>query len=228
MYHRFGTIMESDVISSRESTNTLKVVGIGLDKVFTGVEWRSEVTSDLSTFWSRFPGWESGSCLLLSLTAQISWIIPRFDEEGRPSMAGPGLSATNHLVWRCFEHWWPLAVHSMAVSKAPNCGMFDLLYAISLVLQGQSPVGLPSVVICLGNNLAKTWSGITLPLAPVLTLHWRLPHWFGPISGGLVTVDKVSVSASMKIAVVWHKLHHIGHHSHSLHQHSGSAFVFHH
>ena len=63
----------------------------------------------------------------------------------------------------------------MAVSKVPNSGMFDLLYAISLVSQGQSPVGLPSVVICLGNNLAKIQKGITLPPAPVLTLHWRLP-----------------------------------------------------
>ena len=90
-------------------------------------------------------------------------------------MAGPGLSATYHLVWRCFEHQWPLGVHSVAVSRAPNCGMFDPLHDISLVSQRQSPVGMPSVVIWLGNNLAKIQSGITLPLAPVLALHQKLP-----------------------------------------------------
>ena len=43
----------------------------------------------------------------------------------------------------------------MAVSRAQNCGIFNPLYAVSLVSQGQSVVGLPSVVIQLGNNLAK-------------------------------------------------------------------------
>ena len=42
MYHRFGIIMESYVIRSRELTNTLKSVGIGFNEVFAGVEWRSE------------------------------------------------------------------------------------------------------------------------------------------------------------------------------------------
>ena len=134
-----------------------------------------------------FLGGLGGSHLLVSLTAQFSWTIPSFGEEGRPSVAGWGLSATYHLVWRHFRCWWPLGVHSMAVSRAPNCGMFDPLYAISVVSQGWSPVGLPSLVICLGNNFTKIQSGITLPLAPVLTLHLRLPHWFGPISAGIVT-----------------------------------------
>ena len=57
MYHRFGIIVKSDLISSRESTNTLKPVGIGLDEVFAGVEWRSEVTPVLSTFCCGFLGW---------------------------------------------------------------------------------------------------------------------------------------------------------------------------
>ena len=35
----------------------------------------------------------------------------------------------------------------MAVSRAPNCEIFDPLYAVSLVSQGQSLVGLPSVLI---------------------------------------------------------------------------------
>ena len=36
-----------------------------------------------------FVGGLGGSCLLVSLTVQLSWTIPSFDEEGRPSMAGP-------------------------------------------------------------------------------------------------------------------------------------------
>ena len=51
-----------------------------------------------------FLGGLGGSHLLVSLTVQFSWTIPSFDEEGRPSKAGPGLSATYYLVWRCFEH----------------------------------------------------------------------------------------------------------------------------
>ena len=42
---------------SRELTNTLKPVRIGLDEVFTGVEWRSEVMPVLSTFCCMFLGW---------------------------------------------------------------------------------------------------------------------------------------------------------------------------
>ena len=68
--------------------------------------------------------------------------------------------------------------------------------------QGQSLVGSLSVVICLRNNLAKTQCGIALPLAPVSTLHLRLPHWFGPISAGMVTVPQGSVSASILITVM--------------------------
>ena len=136
------------------------------------------------------------------LTAQLSWTISTFDEEGRPHMAGLGLSATYCLVSRCFEHWWPLGVYWWVVSRAPNCGMFYPLYAISLVSWGKSPVGLPSVVICLGNNLVKVQSGMTLPLAPVSTLHLRPPCWFGPILAGMVTVAQASLSASMLISVM--------------------------
>ena len=96
-----------------------------------------------------------GPHILVSFTAQFSWTIPSFDEEGRPSVAGQGLSATYHLVWRHFECLWPLGVHSMAVSRAPNCGMFNQLSTVNAVSQGWSLVGLPSVVIYLGNNWAK-------------------------------------------------------------------------
>ena len=83
MYHRFGIITDSDVISSRKLTNSLNLVRICLDEVLGGL---------------------GGPSLLVSLTAQFNWTIPSFDEEGRPSMAGQGLSATYDLVWKCFEH----------------------------------------------------------------------------------------------------------------------------
>ena len=57
MYQRLGIISESDVISSREWTNTLKPVRKGLHEVFTGVEWRHKVMSVLSTFYCRHVGW---------------------------------------------------------------------------------------------------------------------------------------------------------------------------
>ena len=50
-----------------------------------------------------FLGGLSGPHLLVSLNVQLSWTIPIFDEEGRPSMAGSGLSAAYHMVWRYFE-----------------------------------------------------------------------------------------------------------------------------
>ena len=170
----------------------------------SSLELNGEARTHLSLAHSivGFLGGLDGSHLLVSLTVQFSCTIPSFDEEGRPSMTGPALSATYHLVWRCFEHWWPLGVLSVAVSRAPNCQMFDPIYADRLVSQGQSLVGLQSEVIWLGNNLAKTWSGITLPLAPVSTLHQRLPHWLGPISSGMVTVVQALVSASVLIVVV--------------------------
>ena len=63
----------------------------------------------------------------------------------------------------------------MAVPRAPNCGIFDPLYAISLVSHGWSPDSLLSLVIHLEKKLVKLQSGITLPLPSVLPLHLRLP-----------------------------------------------------
>ena len=123
----------------------------------SSLELSAEVRSGLLLAHSvvGFLGGLGGSCLLVSLTTHFSYTISMSDEEGRPCMAGPGLSATYHLIWRCFELWWPSGVHSMAVSRAPNCEIFNPLYAASLVSQEWTLVGLPSVVIHLGNNLAE-------------------------------------------------------------------------
>ena len=66
-----------------------------------------------------------GSHLWVSQTAKLIWMIPSFDDERRPNMAGPGLSATYNCVCRHLECLWPLGSHSMAVSKALKCGMLD-------------------------------------------------------------------------------------------------------
>ena len=60
-----------------------------------------------------------------------------------------------------------------------------------------SPLGEPSVLIHLGNSLANACSGMTLPPAPVLTLHLRVVSRLGPISAGIWTVAKASVVESI-------------------------------
>ena len=66
----------------------------------SSLELSGEVRLHLSLAHSiiGFLGGLDGTCLLVSLTAQFSWTFHSFDEEGRPSMASPGLSATYHLV----------------------------------------------------------------------------------------------------------------------------------
>ena len=84
--------MESDVVSSRELTNTLKPVGIG-PLMRSSLMLSGEVRSCLLLAHSvvGFLGGLGGSHLLVSLAAQFSWTIPSFDEERRPNMAGSGL-----------------------------------------------------------------------------------------------------------------------------------------
>ena len=60
-----------------------------------------------------------------------------------------------------------------------------------------SPLGEPSALIRLGNSLANARSGMTLPPAPVSTLHLRVASLFGPISAGISTVAKASVVESI-------------------------------
>ena len=76
----------------------------------SSLELSGEVRSCLTLACSvvGFLGGMGVLCLLVNLTVQFSWTISSFDEEGRPSMAGPGLSATYHLVWRHFDIDGPL------------------------------------------------------------------------------------------------------------------------
>ena len=65
--------------------------------------------------------------------------------EGSPSIAGPGVSATYHCVWRQLVIRRLLGVQSTWVLKVPNCLMGDPLYAVRCVEDGLSPIGFPSL-----------------------------------------------------------------------------------
>ena len=53
-----------------------------------------------------------------------------------------------------------------------------------------SPLGEPLALIHLGNSSENVCSGMTLPPAPVLTLHLRVTSLFGPISAHIWIVAK--------------------------------------
>ena len=91
------------MISSKESTNTLKPVRVGLNEVFTGLEWKGEVVPVLSMFCCRFLRWAGWVMSAVEFDQAVQLDNSKFDEEGRQSMAGPGLSASYHLVWRHME-----------------------------------------------------------------------------------------------------------------------------
>ena len=55
------------------------------------------------------------------LTAQLSSTIPSLWHAGSPSIAGLGVSATNHRVWRRLVVLVPFGVQSMWVSNVPYC-----------------------------------------------------------------------------------------------------------
>ena len=46
-----------------------------------------------------------------------------FEDDGRPRIAGPDVSATYHPVWKHLGGPLELGLHSMAVSWAPSWGM---------------------------------------------------------------------------------------------------------
>ena len=115
-----------------------------------------------------------GGHLLSSLTEQWSSTMLSLVHEGSPSIAGLGVSATYHCVWRRLVIRRFLGVQSTWVLKVPNCLMGAPLYAVKRVEDGQSPVGFPSLSNLSGNSLAKVWRGMTLPPAPVSTLHFRV------------------------------------------------------
>ena len=71
--------------------------------------------------------------------------------------------------------------------------MEDPLYAVKRVEDGLSPVGFPSLSNLSGNSLANVRRGMTLPPAPVSTLHSRVASWFFPMSAGNSILAKASI-----------------------------------
>ena len=113
--------------------------------------------------------------------------------EGSLSIAGPGVSATYHCVWRRLVIHRFLGVQSTWVLKVLNCLMGDPLYAVRCVEDGLSPVRFPSLSNLLGNSLANVWRGMPLPPAPVSTLHFRVASLFFPMSAGNSILVKASI-----------------------------------
>ena len=113
--------------------------------------------------------------------------------EGSPSIAGPGVSATYHCVWRQLVTRRFLGVQSTWVLKVPNCLMGDPLYAVKRVEDGLSPVRFPSLSNLSGNSLANVQRGMTLPPALVSTLHFRVASLFFPMSAGNSILVKASI-----------------------------------
>ena len=63
------------------------------------------------------------SHLCANCMAQFRCMTQSFKDDGRPSIAGPDVSAMYHWVWTCLGGPLELGLHSMAVSWAPSWGM---------------------------------------------------------------------------------------------------------
>ena len=150
------------------------------------LELRSVIVSRTSTCCG-------GGHLLCSSTAQWSSTMLSLVHEGSPSIAGPGVSATYHYLWRRLVIHQFLGVQSPWVLKVPNCLMGDPLYAVKHVEDGLSPVGFPSLSNLLGNSLANVRRGMMLPPASVSTLHFRVASLFFPMSAGNSILAKASI-----------------------------------
>ena len=68
-------------------------------------------------------GLGESSCLHVNCTAQFSCTTPSFKDDGRPSIAGPDVSAMYHWVWTCLGGPLELGLHLMVVSWVPSWGM---------------------------------------------------------------------------------------------------------
>ena len=84
----------------------------------------------------------------LTVMAQFIFTTASFSLEGRPRMAGPGVSATyqyKFTLWGQEPGWSGYQV--MGPQSVPYRGIWDLLKAVSLVLTWSRPVGRPAGLI---------------------------------------------------------------------------------
>ena len=78
------------------------------------------------------------------------------------------------------------------------------------MVDGVSPVGCPSVSNLFGKSFVNVWSGMTLPPAPVLTLHLRVASQHFCISAGISMSAKASVPFVFTSAMVMVSSNHKG------------------
>ena len=83
-------------------------------------------------------------------TAQLRVIPFSLSEVGRPSMVGPGVSATYHFVWIHQGYALLPGLHINRHWSTPYSGICIPLYAVTLVVLVSNPVGSPFRFICLG------------------------------------------------------------------------------
>ena len=85
---------------------------------------------------------------ILMVMAQFIFTTASFSLEGRPRMVGPGVSA---MHWYDFTLWGQapgqFSCQVMGPQSAPYRGMWDWLYAVSLLLMWSRPVGRPAGLI---------------------------------------------------------------------------------
>ena len=91
-----------------------------------------------------------GGCVqgCLTVMTQFIFTMASFSLKGRPRMVGPGVSATyqyDFTLWGQAPGQFGCQV--MGPQSAPYRGIWDPLYALSLVLMWSRPVGRPAGLI---------------------------------------------------------------------------------
>ena len=154
--------------------NTFIVLWMGIDEVFSWVEWRGwwlffnsmwfcdrhfisqRCISSQWPFSHSMVGFLTGSgvlCLQAKWTAYFSCTIPWFEDKSRPSVGGTGVSATYNDVCSPSGRSWPLGFHSVVVSRALSWGMVSSLQAVRWVF-GQF---WPNTCYLYWCNLERIW-----------------------------------------------------------------------
>ena len=115
-------------------------------------------------------GWVQGC---LTVMAQFIFTAASFSLEGRPRIVGSGVSATYQYDFTLWG-WAPGQPGCQVIGpqSAPYRGIWDPLYAVSLVFTWSRPVGRPAGLIWSGYRHQNTQRGNTLPPALVSTLTW--------------------------------------------------------
>ena len=137
MNDRLCIIAKVNCVHSEEASNSFKAIMVSSNEVLLELGGgrgdclcctasfqrcnRSLVT--FSHLVVGFLGRSGVQCLCANCMVHFICMTPSFKDAGRPSLAGPDVSAMYHWVWTCLGRPWELGLHSMAVSWAPSWGM---------------------------------------------------------------------------------------------------------